>query len=65
MAIQLRVSHCCWCRGFGKTKAKKDVFVGFPNWMLDSGEQMTKDLTYAPLPAEVAARVRATIKQIQ
>jgi len=46
-------------------KAKKDAPVGFLNWMLGSGEQMTKDLTNAPLPAELAARVRATIKQIQ
>lgn len=48
-----------------KDKAKGQILVDFLNWMLDEGEQMTKPLTYAPLPEEVAAKVRATIKQLK
>ncbi len=46
-------------------KAKKATFVDFLTWMLDSGQQMTQQLTYAPLPAQVVTRLRVTIKQIQ
>jgi phosphate transport system substrate-binding protein len=46
-------------------KTKEKTFVDFLNWMLDSGQQMTKPLAYAPLPAEVVTRLRATIKTIQ
>lgn len=45
------------------TRAK--VIKDFLNWMLDSGEGMTKQLSYAPLPNEVASKVRATIQQVQ
>jgi phosphate transport system substrate-binding protein len=44
--------------------AKKQVVVDFLNWMIDSGEGMVKDLSYAPLPAEVAGKVKDKIKQI-
>jgi len=44
-----------------KAKAMKD----FLNWMLDHGESMTQALSYAPLPKEVADKVRATIPQIR
>lgn len=40
------------------------IIVDFLNWMLDSGENMTKDLDYAPLPANVATKVREAIKQV-
>jgi len=46
-------------------KTKEKVMVDFLTWMLDSGEKMTKELTYAPLPAEVITRLKATIKTIQ
>jgi phosphate transport system substrate-binding protein len=39
--------------------------MDFLTWMLDSGEPMATQLTYAPLPKEVAEKVRATIKQIR
>ena len=46
-------------------KGKKAAIVDFLTWMLDSGEQMTSQLSYAPLPSEVVAKLKATIKQIQ
>jgi phosphate transport system substrate-binding protein len=48
-----------------KDPSKNKVLVDFLNWMLDSGEPMATQLTYAPLPKEVADKVRATIKQIK
>jgi phosphate transport system substrate-binding protein len=45
------------------TRAK--VIKDFLTWMLDQGEGMTKPLSYAPLPNEVATKVRATIQQVQ
>jgi len=45
--------------------SKRATMVDFLNWMLNSGQSMTKDLDYAPLPKAVADKVRATIKQIQ
>jgi phosphate transport system substrate-binding protein len=47
-----------------KDPAKGKILVDFLNWMLDHGQQMTADLSYAPLPASVAEKVRAEIKQI-
>ena len=47
-----------------KDPAKGKILQEFLNWMLDTGEGMTKELTYAPLPTEVAGKVRATIKTI-
>ena len=44
---------------------KEKAMVDYLKWMLDSGEKMTSALYYAPLPAGVAAKVRAKIKQIQ
>jgi ABC-type phosphate transport system substrate-binding protein len=38
--------------------------VDFLNWMLGSGEKMTQALDYAPLPQNVAAKVREAIKQV-
>jgi phosphate transport system substrate-binding protein len=48
-----------------KDAAKGKMIADFLNWMLDNGEKMTAELTYAPLPASVIDRVRATIKQVQ
>lgn len=47
-----------------KDPAKGKILNGFLNWMLDDGEKMTADLTYAPLPDSVVAKVRETIKQV-
>ena len=44
---------------------KQKIIVDFLNWMVSDGQQMTKQLTYAPLPAEVATRVKATIGQLK
>jgi phosphate transport system substrate-binding protein len=47
-------------------EANKGKIMGdFLNWMLDQGEPMVKSLNYAPLPKEVAEKVRATIKTIK
>jgi phosphate transport system substrate-binding protein len=48
-----------------KDGAKGKILVDFLNWMLDSGEPMATQLTYAPLPKTVVEKVRATIKQIR
>ena len=48
-----------------KDAAKGKMIADFLNWMLDSGEKMTAELTYAPLPQSVMDKVRATIKQVQ
>jgi phosphate transport system substrate-binding protein len=47
-----------------KDAAKGKILVDFLNWMLGEGEKMTKDLDYAPLPENVAAKVREAIKQV-
>jgi phosphate transport system substrate-binding protein len=47
-----------------KDAAKGKILVDFLNWMLDDGEKMTQDLDYAPLPANVAAKVKETIQQV-
>jgi phosphate transport system substrate-binding protein len=48
-----------------KDAAKGKILADFLNWMLEAGEPMATQLTYAPLPKEVADKVRATIKQIK
>lgn len=45
-------------------QGKKQAMVDFLNWMVSSGEGMVKDLSYAPLPEEVANKVKDKIKQI-
>jgi phosphate transport system substrate-binding protein len=47
-----------------KDQAKGKIFVDFLNWMLNDGEKMAGQLAYAPLPENVAGKVRETIKQI-
>jgi phosphate transport system substrate-binding protein len=47
-----------------KDPAKGKILVDLLSWILDSGEKMTAELTYAPLPDGVAAKVRETIKQV-
>jgi len=48
-----------------KDPAKGKILADFLSWMLDSGQKMTGDLTYAPLPANVAAKVKDQIKQVK
>jgi phosphate transport system substrate-binding protein len=47
-----------------KDPAKGKIIADFLNWMVDDGQKMTADLTYAPLPESVATKVKAAIKQI-
>jgi phosphate transport system substrate-binding protein len=47
-----------------KDAAKGKVIKDFLQWMLDKGEPMTAQLTYAPLPTPVSKMVREEIKQI-
>jgi phosphate transport system substrate-binding protein len=44
---------------------KQKAFVAFLNWMVDQGQTMTQSLDYAPLPKNVAAKVKARIKEIK
>jgi phosphate transport system substrate-binding protein len=44
---------------------KQKILIDFLNWMVTDGQKMAPQLTYAPLPAEVAAKVKATIAQIK
>lgn len=48
-----------------KDQGKKKIMIDFLNWMLDSGENMTADLKYAPLPDVVKNKERAKIKEIR
>jgi phosphate transport system substrate-binding protein len=48
-----------------KDANKGKILADFLNWMVDDGQKMTADLTYAPLPENVAAQVKGTIKQVQ
>lgn len=47
-----------------KDPARGKILVDFLHWMLDSGEKLTTQLNYAPLPDNVAAKVAETIKQL-
>ena len=41
------------------------IIADFLNWMVDDGQKMTADLTYAPLPASVVTKVKDEIKQVR
>ena len=47
-----------------KEAAKGKVLSEFLTWMLDQGEARVKELNYAPLPQNVAEKVRQKIKQV-
>jgi phosphate transport system substrate-binding protein len=47
-----------------KDANKGKIIVDFLNWMLIDGQKMTNQLSYAPLPANVVDKVKATVKQI-
>ena len=48
-----------------KDPNKGKILADFLNWMVDDGQKMTAELTYAPLPESVASKVKATIKQVK
>jgi phosphate transport system substrate-binding protein len=43
---------------------KGKIIADFLEWMVTSGQKMTNQLSYAPLPTNVAEKVKAAIKQI-
>lgn len=47
-----------------KDANKGKVLSDFLNWMVSDGQKMTTQLTYAPLPENVADKVKAAIKQV-
>ena len=48
-----------------KDAAKGKIIADFLNWMVGDGQKMTAELSYAPLPATVAAKVKDEIKQVR
>jgi phosphate transport system substrate-binding protein len=44
---------------------KERAFVDFLIWMVDKGQTMTSALQYAPLPKNVALKVKARIKEVK
>jgi len=48
-----------------KDPAKGKILNEFLNWMVTDGQKMTTALTYAPLPDNVAAKVKDAIKQVR
>jgi phosphate transport system substrate-binding protein len=47
-----------------KDPNKGKMIADFLNWMVDDGQKLTAQLTYAPLPDSVAQKVKATIKTL-
>jgi phosphate transport system substrate-binding protein len=47
-----------------KDAGKGKIIVDFLNWMLDDGQKETAELTYAPLPDSVVAKVKGAIKDV-
>lgn len=45
-----------------KDQGKGKIIVDFLNWELDNGQPMATGLSYAPLPKEVAEKIRQTVK---
>ena len=48
-----------------KDPAKGKILSDFLNWMANDGQKLTTALDYAPLPDNVAAKVKETIKQVK
>jgi phosphate transport system substrate-binding protein len=48
-----------------KDAAKGKILSDFLNWMVTDGQKMTTALAYAPLPDNVAAKVKEAIKQVK
>jgi phosphate transport system substrate-binding protein len=47
-----------------KDPKKGKIIADFLEWMLNDGQKMTNQLSYAPLPPNVVGKVKAAIKQI-
>jgi phosphate transport system substrate-binding protein len=47
-----------------KDPKKGKVIADFLEWMVNDGQKMTSQLSYAPLPSSVAEKVKAAIKQV-
>jgi phosphate transport system substrate-binding protein len=47
-----------------KDPVKGKILAEFLDWMVSDGQSMTSALDYAPLPANVAAKVKAALKQV-
>jgi phosphate transport system substrate-binding protein len=47
-----------------KDPKKGKIIADFLNWMVTDGQNMTSQLSYAPLPASVVEKVKAAIKQV-
>ena len=43
---------------------KGKIIADFLNWMVNDGQKMTSQLSYAPLPQNVVAKVKVAMKQI-
>jgi phosphate transport system substrate-binding protein len=48
-----------------KDAAKGKILADFLNWMANDGQKLASALDYAPLPDNVAAKVKETIKQVK
>jgi phosphate transport system substrate-binding protein len=48
-----------------KDPARGKILADFLNWMVNDGQKMTASLSYAPLPENVVAKVKETIKQVK
>jgi phosphate transport system substrate-binding protein len=48
-----------------KDASKGKILADFLNWMVDDGQKMTAALSYAPLPENVAQKVKDEIKQVR
>ena len=48
-----------------KDAAKGKILVDFLNWMVTDGQKMTTALSYAPLPDNVAQKVKEAIEQVK
>ena len=48
-----------------KDPAKGKILADFLNWMAADGQKMTTALSYAPLPENVAQKVKEAIKQVK
>jgi len=47
-----------------KDPKKGKIIADFLEWMVNDGQKMTNQLSYAPLPANVVEKVKAAVKQI-
>ena len=48
-----------------KDAQRGKIIKDFLNWMVDNGQNMATQLSYAPLPKEVAGKVKTTIAQVR